>query len=444
MLSKQKYYDIIDYIIEISPGFDTRVLIMAQAEGLTRYANSMIHQNVFEDLTTVSITVIDGEKKSEQSTTDYSEQGLKKAVTEAINNLEFLPSSGTQPLPVTEPALIEHDSFNKELEKSFGVKQRALELKTALNTLPEEYLAYGTYSYTEYNISYGSSQGVKRFARSNSVKFSILISDKTGGTSFITESAQEPQNIDFIKSFAQVFERAKLNNNQQQIEPGAYTVILEPAAVSDIVLYLAFAGFSAKSVQNKISFLTDKLNQQVFDKRITIEDDWQNPNTLAIPFDFEGYPRQRLELVTNGWAKQLAYDTLSAMKDNVPTTGHSINDVNSGGIPINLVMSGGEKPLDKLIAESDDAILVTRFHYMNIVNPRTAQLTGLTRDGLFQIKNGKIVAALHNMRFTQSIVEAFNNVVDISSDRKGVPKFLGNVYMPSMVIKDFHFTGKTN
>jgi len=114
-----------------------------------------------------------------------------------------------------------------------------------------------------------------------------------------------------------------------------------------------------------------------------------------------------------------------------------------GGIPLNIVMDGGEKTLEEIIKETDKAILVSRFHYMNIVNPRTAQLTALTRDGLFQVKEGKIDHALENMRFTESILNAFNNIVEISKDRQRVPTLIGNYYVPALKIKNFNFTGKT-
>ena len=444
MLSKQKLYDIIDFVVKKAEGYDTRVLINGQAESLIRYANSMIHQNVFEDVTTVGITIIDGKKRSEQSTTDYSEQGLTDAVAEAIANLEFLPDSGQQPAPATEPALIEEDGYNEELAKSYTVLNRANELKEALDTLTEDYLAYGTYTYSDMQLVFGNSQGVKRYARGNKISYSILVADKEGGSSFINESYQNPTNIDFKKSFARVYEKAKLNVNAKQIEPGTYTVILEPAAVADIISYLSFTGFTAKSVQNQMSFLTGKLNTKVFDERINIIDDWQNENTMSMPFDFEGYSRKKLNIIENGVAKELGHDTLSAVSEGVETTGHSVNMPSYGGIPINIVMAGGDKTIDEIIAESDNAILITRFHYMNIVNPRIAQLTALTRDGVFEINNGKIVSAVKNMRFTESVLEAFNNIAEISSDCKGVPAFFGNIFVPALKINNFHFTGKTN
>lgn len=444
MLNKQELYNIIDFVVEKSKGYDTRVLINSQAESLIRYANSMIHQNVFEDVTNVSITVIDGKKRSEQSTTDYSHEGLESAVSEAIANLEFLPNSGQQPAPVTEPVLIEEDSYNKKLAESYTVFSRAKELKEALDTLPETYLAYGTYVYSDMQLVYGNSQGVKRFVRGNKINYTILVADKNGGSSFIDESHQNPTNIDFKKSFARVYEKAKLNVNSKQIEPGAYTVILEPAAVADIISYLSYTSFTAKSVQNQMSFLTGKLNTKVFDERISIIDDWQNENTMSMPFDFEGYPRKKLNIIENGVAKDLSHDTLSALNEGAETTGHSVNMPSYGGIAINIVMAGGEKCLDDIIKQSDKAILVTRFHYMNVVNPRTAQLTGLTRDGVFEIKNGKIVSAIKNMRFTESMLDAFNNIAEISSDRKGVPAFFGNIFVPALKINNYHFTGKTN
>ncbi len=443
MLNKEQCYQIIDFIVATAPNYDVRVLINSDAEGLTRYANSTIHQNVFEDLTTVTITVIQGQKRSEQRTTDYSEEGLRRTVAEAVENLAYLPDGGTQPPASREPQFIEAEHYSSELAQACGVKGRALQLKEALAILPPEYQAYGIFTHTDMQLAYGNSLGVKRFVHTNSVRLTVLIADGQGGTGFKALSSRNPGEIDVKEIFAQVLERAKLNVNPVQVEPGAYTVILEPAAVANIMMYLSFTGFSAKSVQARMSFLSGKLGEQVFDERISITDDWHNLHTLPLPFDMEGYPRQKVEIIAQGVARELVYDTLTALADGVNTTGHSVNMPARGGIPLNIIMAGGDKSLEAMIAESDDAILITRFHYMNVINPRQAQLTGLTRDGVFHVKDGKIVGAIKNMRFTESILAAFNKVEAISSDRTAVPSLIGNTYLPAMKLREFHFTGKT-
>jgi predicted Zn-dependent protease len=227
--------------------------------------------------------------------------------------------------------------------------------------------------------------------------------------------------------------------NPTTIEPGSYTVILEPLAVADLLGYMNYVGFSARSAQLGTGYLTGKIGQKVFGENITIKDDVNNENTMPLYFDFEGYERKVLNIIEKGIVKELAYDVKSAIKDGVETTGHSVGQAGMGGLPLNLVMEGGNETLEGLIKSTQKGILVTRFHYMNVVDPRQALLTALTRDGLFMIEEGKIKSGVKNMRFTESMLMAFNKVVGITSERKKTSGY----YVPAVKIEDFHFTGKT-
>ena len=206
---------------------------------------------------------------------------------------------------------------------------------------------------------------------------------------------------------------------------------------------MSYVGFSAKSVDTGISFLAGKKGQQVFGENISIYDDHTDGNTFSLPFDFEGYERKKLNIIDQGVAKELAYDIRTALKEGVDTTGHGLGEASTGGFPINLIMKNGAKSLEDIIKETDNAILVTRFHYMNVVDPKKALFTALTRDGLYMVKNGQISHAVKNMRFTESMLNAFNKVTAVSKDRKKVPSFFGVSYVPALKIDDFHFTGKT-
>ena len=442
MLDRIDSYKIINYIIKNTSDYKTSVLINGQAQGLTRFANSTIHQNVFEDSVEVNIQAILDGKKGEITTSDLSEKGLDLAIEQLKENLELSPVKDYPPL-VKKPLLSEVCSYKSALVKKFGVTQRATHLKEAFEMLPKDYLAYGIYSLTTMLMAYGNSNHVKRYLKNNYVKLNTLISDGNDGTAFYSTLTQDPNGLKVNDIFNNVINRVNVNKNRKTIETGEYTVILEPAAVANILMYLSFAGFSAKSVQDNYSFLSNKIGEKVFDEKVSIVDDWHNHNTMPLPFDMEGFERKKLNIIENGVAKDLAYDSLSAYKEEVKSTGHSVSMPDRGGIPLNIVMDGGEKTLEEIIKETDEAILVSRFHYMNIVNPRTAQLTALTRDGLFQVKEGKIDHALENMRFTESILNAFNNIVEISKDRQRVPTLIGNYYVPALKIKNFNFTGKT-
>ena len=209
-------------------------------------------------------------------------------------------------------------------------------------------------------------------------------------------------------------------------------------------MYMSFISFSAKDVRTGSSFLTGKLLEKVFGENITIRDDVKNENTMPLYFDFEGYPRTSLNLIEMGVAKELSYDSKTAIADRVSSTGHSFGySSGEGGIPINLVMEGGNDSIEELIKSTKKGLIVSRFHYMNIVDPRQSVLTALTRDGLFLIEDGEIKGAVKNMRFTESMLHAFNNVIGISTERTKVPGAMGFSYVPTLKIEDFHFTSKT-
>lgn len=444
MLSKAQVYQIIDFVINEAKGYDTQVLVQSMEGALTRFANSEIHQNMIEDVTRVAIQIQKGKKRSEIQTTLYTEEGLRAAVKDAIVNLDFLPE-GEMELPLAEtPTLIESVEINEELAKAYSIPERAKIVKQGIELLEPGYKAYGALSLDTAMFAFGNSKGVKRSAFANFVEFSVLISHESGGSGYAEQFSTDPQELNIVGAFQVAYDKAKMNQNPVEVQPGPYTVILEPLAVSEMLMYLAFCGFSGKSVQDQYSFLTGKLGEKLFDEKISIIDDCTDPSTLRLPFDFEGLPRQKVAIIENGVAKAVLYDQMSAIKDGVASTGHSVNSMSDGAIPLNLVMAAGDQSLEELIASTDNGLLITRFHYMNIVNPRQASLTALTRDGVFKIENGKVVGAVKNMRFTETMLDALKQVAGVSKERQRCKAMLGNYYVPCLKLDNFHFTGKTD
>lgn len=444
MLSKAQVYQIIDFVINEAKGYDTQVLVQASEEGLTRFANSEIHQNMYEDVTKVVVQIQSGKKRSEITTTLYTEEGLRAAVADAIANLDFLPE-GEMEIPLVDaPALMESYEVNEELARAYNIQERAKIVKRGIELLDPQYLAYGALSQANGMFAFGNSRGIKRFAYINYVEFSVLISHESGGSGYAEQFSDRPEELDIVKAFQTAYDKAKMNQNPLEVQPGAYTVILEPLAVSEILMYLCFSGFSGKSVQDRYSFLTGKLGEKIFDEKITIVDDCTDPHTLRMAFDFEGMPKQIVPVIEKGVARAVVYDMMSAMKDGVPSTGHSVGYPGQGGIPLNLVMAEGTQSLEELIRSTENGLLITRFNYMNIVIPRQASLTALTRDGVFKIENGKLAGAVKNMRFTESMLEALKTVAGISQERQRCKAMFGNFYVPSLKLDNFHFTGKTD
>ena len=448
MLNKKAAYEIIDKVLN-KCNYYTMVSIMCKEEGLTRFANSEIHQNVYNAEDSVTITVIHNKKVASVTTNLLSEDGLSEAVRDAEENLKFLPEGEIELPELTSPLEIaseDNDSSLSEAAKladKFNILNRAKLIKEGIDLLNEDYTAAGALSLTSFVMCMGNNKNVRRYARIDTVSFNAVVMHKDGASGYTEYSTNKAEELDVVESFKEAYSKCKMGINPSSIEPGSYDVILEPLAVGDLLMYMSFIGFSAKDVRTGTSFLTGKLGEKVFGENITIKDDVNNENTMPLYFDFEGYERSSLNLMEKGVAKELSYDVKTAIADNVKPTGHSFGYAGDGGIPINLVMEGGKDTSEDLIKSTKKGLLVSRFHYMNIVDPRQAILTALTRDGLFLIENGEIKGAVKNMRFTESMLHAFNKVTGISAERTKVPGAFGFNYVPTLKIEDFHFTGKT-
>jgi PmbA protein len=232
--------------------------------------------------------------------------------------------------------------------------------------------------------------------------------------------------------------------NPEAIEPGEYTVILEPAAVADMLMFLGFLGFSALAAQEGRSFMCGQIGSRVMGDNITIWDDGLDPAGLPMPFDFEGVPKEKVVLIDRGIASGFVHDSATASQEDRLSTGHALPAPNTyGPMPINLFMAPGDSTLDEMISSTERGILVTRFHYTNPVHPVKVIITGMTRDGTFLVENGRVTRPVRNLRFTDSVPRAFSEVLSMSRERKLQAGYFGGALVPSMKVGRFAFTGAT-
>src|ERR1700739_4955857 len=183
------------------------------------------------------------------------------------------------------------------------------------------------------------------------------------------------------------------------------------------------------------------MNNPLFGKNISITDDAYHPQQLGAPFDGEGIPRQRVNLVENGVPRNLVYSRASAKKAKKKPTGHGFALPNEyGEAPMNLVFSGGDSSLEKMIASTDRGLLVTRVWYIREVDPYEKIMTGMTRDGLFLVENGRVTSAVRNFRFNQSLIEMLRNVELLGPAVRATGEESFEMVVPAMKIRNFHFS----
>ena len=186
------------------------------------------------------------------------------------------------------------------------------------------------------------------------------------------------------------------------------------------------------------------MGKQLFGKNISITDDVYHPQQLGAPFDGEGIPRQRVSLVENGVPRNLVYSRSSAKKSGKKSTGHGFALPNEyGEAPMNLVFGGGDSSIEKMVASTDRGLLVTRVWYIREVDPYEKVMTGMTRDGLYLVENGRVTSAVRNFRFNQSLIELLKNVEAMSPASRATAEEAFEMVVPAMKVASFHFTEPT-
>ncbi len=251
-------------------------------------------------------------------------------------------------------------------------------------------------------------------------------------------------DIDGAALAAEAIEKCRRGADPRSLEPGTYDVVLEEYAVADIMDYFAYLSFGAQAFLEKRSFMSGRLGEAVMGDNISIWDDGLSRDGLPAPFDPEGVPRQRVDFVKDGVAGDVVWDTYYGGKGGHASTGHALPAGETfGPAPGNIFMATGRATKEEMISSVKRGVWVSRFWYTRPVHPLNVVLTGMTRDGTFLIEDGRIVAPVKNLRFTQSYLEAMNNVDLIGRESKLMPLFFGTCRVPALKIKRWDFTGAT-
>lgn len=430
---------ILEGVLARSKADQAEVLYLGKDSHLTRFANSTIHQNVSESNAEVRVRAVLGKRVGVASTNDLSPAGLDKVAEAAVTVARFQPEqpdfeSLPAPLPIqTVQGYSEATAAYTPEDRAKGVGiicRRAQEAKLS---------ASGAFTTEVSELAVANSLGVRAYHPATEAHLvTVVMSENSSG--YGESQAWDVSSFNIEELGDNAVKRAIISKNPTTIEPGRYTVILEEYAVAEIVHYLSYMGFGALAVQEGQSFLTGKLGQVIGDPRITIVDDGSNPLGLPRPFDYEGMPKQRVEIILAGIARAVVYDSYTARKEGKTSTGHALPSPNAmGPYAMNLFMTPGADDKRAMIRSIDRGLWVTRFHYVNPLDRRKAILTGMTRDGTFKIENGEITDPVKNLRFTQSMLEALNQVEKVGR----TAKLVDGARVPALVVRDFNFTGVT-
>jgi len=466
MLTKETAGDIFDRIKKLSSADEVEVLFSGGRFALTRFANNLIHQNVADENHVVSVRSVFGGRTARAFTNKFDEESLRQVVwsAESLARVQH-PDADLLPVPdfgaaagdAGEGARATYTSPSRHFRQTADItpELRAEGVKKIVGVAQRHKLTTaGVFSSAESVEGIFNSRGLSRWHTQTSAEISItmLEADSSGW-----QKANSPDvgNLDPL-ALAEVSAQKALDSARpREIPAGKYTVILEPAAVLDIVGFM-FWDYSGMAILDQRSFLTGRIGAKLFGDNITIWDDVAHPLQTGSPFDGEGVQRQRVGLVENGIVKRVVYARATAermkrseFKDKVgpiEATGHGFALPNEmGEMPLNIVFAPVSDPqtVEQMIASTEHGVLVTRLWYIREVEPFEKMLTGMTRDGTFLVENGRVQGGVRNFRFNESLIHMLSNVEAMSVPVRASGEESFDMVVPAMKVKEFNFTEVT-
>jgi PmbA protein len=458
MITREQAHDIFSRAKKLSSADEVEILIGGGSSALTRFANNTIHQNVADENHFVSIRVAFDQRTARATTNKFDDESLKRTV-QAAEQMARVQHPDNDLLPVAEPSLAPTgDSPQRAFEstRALGPAERAQVVAKIVEVAKCNRLTTaGICSVSDSVEGIFNSRGLSAFHQQTMAEVSItMLGEDSSGWQKL--NSPDARNLDPAVLAETAAQKARDSAHPKEIEPGKYTVVLEPSAVLDIVGFM-FYDFGALSVLDQRSFLNDRVGKKLFGNNITIHDDSRHPLQAGAAFDGEGVARQRVTLVENGVIKSLVYarGTAERMKRSdwakkvgeIRPTGHGFPLPNEmGEAPMNIVFENAapdRKSIQQMIASTERGIYVTRLWYIREVEPYEKVLTGMTRDGTFLIENGKITHGLRNFRFNQSLVEMLSNVEMTSEPVRACGEESFDMVVPAMKVRAFNFTEVT-
>jgi predicted Zn-dependent protease len=450
LLTRDQAKALADKILAMGKADETRVNISSDWSGNTRFAGGEITTSGETTDSTVTVTSTIGKRRASVTSNVVDVESLKRTVDLAEQLAKVAPED-PEVMPELGPQTYSPVTGYIDRTAELGPEARAAATKRVIDQATSAGTALGglfVAGYLEANAqtrAIATTKGLFAYHRSTDANLSTTVRTPDGtGSGWASAGARDWQNINPAALGGRAAQKAVASRNPTAIEPGAYTVVLEPQAVADLVPLLGGA-FNARSADEGRSPFSKrgggtKIGEKIVDERVTIYSDPTDAELLAQPFDSEGLPLKRNVWIENGILKNLSYSRFWAQKQGKEPTGGGSGGGGGGGFfggfPGGLKMVGGTKSTDDLIASTDRGILITHFFYIRFLDPRTVLLTGLTRDGTFLIEKGKITRSLKNFRWNESPLFMLSKLDDIG---RAEPTAAGQV-MPSLKARDFTFT----
>ncbi len=430
-------------LAEAEGATEAEVLVAAGDEALTRFANSEIHQNVAESDVRINLRFVRGKRVGVASSGRTDPDALRR-LAETAGRIAAVAEEASDwaGLPVAGPAEPVVGGFATGTADA-SPELRAEGVRAVIDAADRAGVtAFGSFSTGVETVAIATTTGIRAAEARTSARLLAVTMGPDDGTGYGEAAAVDATRIDAEAVGREAADKARRSARPIDLPPGDYPVLLEEYAVADLLDNLGFTGFSGLAVQEGRSFFEP--GRRIGSDLVTIVDDARDPAGMPAGFDYEGVPTRRVVMVDTGICREVVHDAATAARAGVASTGHGLPAPNPWGpFPLHAAMAAGSTPRAEVVAGLRHGLLVTRFHYTNVVHAKRAVITGMTRDGTFLVRDGEIVGPVRNLRFTQSYLDALAAVEAVSAERRLLRGELGAVLVPAVRIGAWRFTGAT-
>ena len=440
--------EIAERALSFVSGGEAEVYVGTERSGFARYAASEVHQPTLVDDASVQLRVVDGLRAGVATTNRIDDDGLAELARRAADVLANASEDPHVVRPAPPAEFPEVEGYD-EPTAGLGAADQARLATAAIDALGE----LGLYGY----FTSGAVEGA--IAATTGLRASLRATDATclalaagdGASGYAMQTSWRADSIDPAAVARDAENKAERTRGAVEIDPGRYRAVLEPYALADLLYWFSFDSLNGLGFLEERSYFTGRIGERAFDPKITLVDDGLDPAGLPRPFDFEGTPKQRVPMIEEGVIRGPVWDRATAQRAGRESTGHALPAAGRafGPVPTSMVVSPGEaESVDELAQLVGDGIYVTRHHYQSVVNSREAVITGMTRDGTFRIRDGKIAEPLANLRFTVSMPDVLADVPGLTRETRLVnqsdfydDRWAYGTRAPAIATANFNVTG---
>jgi predicted Zn-dependent protease len=438
MLTKEQAQRLTEKVLKLSKFPECNVDVSESEQAFIRFANNGVTTSGFTVIRTVTVASTRDNKTGSTQTTEFDDAALEAAVRRSEEMALLAPPNPERVPPLGPQKYGDYDNWDDRTANARG-PEMAPHVKAVIDAaVAKRLVAAGFISRSGSAGASANKRGNFVYQRSTDSRMATTVRTPTGTSSgWAGQPAVHIAEINGADLGSRAVDKClRWAGKPARLEPGKYTVLLEPTAVADLVQVLGFFGtFAARSADEGRSFLSKKgggthLGDKFFPEIITLRSDPSDRRLPAVIAGPDGLPTRPITWIEKGVVKNLAYDRYWAIKTgNQPTP--------SGQ---QLILDGQKGSVGELLKGVERGLLVTRFWYIRSVNPQTVQLTGLTRDGLFLIENGAISHPVINFRFNESPVRLLQNTIALGTPQRARGGEGFGMLAPPLVATDFLFS----